>query len=80
MLTVATGKHPFCPNRGGGVYNLCKLVSVEEIAGGGSFCVFLESLVQTPQCFVPFINIAAASVPNDSQPQIQQAFVPTAGH
>lgn len=41
----AREKHPFCPNRGGGVYELCKLVSVEEIVGG-RFCVFLESLVQ----------------------------------
>lgn len=62
------------------MYDLSKLVSVEEILGGGSFCVFLEILVQATQCFGPFINIAAVSIPNDSQPQIKQAFVPTAGH
>lgn len=62
------------------MYDLSKSVSAEEIVGGGSFCVFLESLVQATQCFGPFINVAPASIPNDSQPQTQQAFVATAGH
>lgn len=62
------------------MYDLSRLVSVEVILGGGSFCVFLESLVQATQCFCPFSDIAAASISKDSQPHIQQAFVPTAGH
>lgn len=52
-----TEKHPFCPNRGGGVYDLSKLVSAEEILGAGSFCVFLESLAQATRCFGPFLLV-----------------------
>lgn len=43
-------------------------------------CIPGESRPGHPQCFVPFINIAAGSINNASQPQKQQAFIPTVDH